>query len=214
MTAIDDFITELRQNRISDQDQPIRANVDLFIAALDKIIADIAGAGGGPQINASLASQSITSADTYLTNSRLLLPSTGLVVGMIFEWEWIATKGAVGTGTSSYNVRIGLNGDITDTSFIPLSLATQTAAVDTGHWKLRAVVRTVGQPGTVHLDGHLRHNLLSTGFANTPAGYSAAEATGSFNNDNMANNFIGISLAAGTGGTWSIRNATAKLFTP
>jgi hypothetical protein len=37
MTAVDDLIADLRENRISDRDQPVVCNIDVLIAALQEL---------------------------------------------------------------------------------------------------------------------------------------------------------------------------------
>ena len=52
--------------------------------------------------NASTASQGAGFAsDTYLTNSNLLIPSSGIQAGMVFEWRIGVTKTAAGTAAAA-----------------------------------------------------------------------------------------------------------------
>src|SRR5437899_1929246 len=60
--------------------------------------------------NASIASQGAGfAADTYLTNSDLLIPSFGIEQKMVFRWVIIGAKTAAGTATPIYTFRLGVN---------------------------------------------------------------------------------------------------------
>src|SRR4051812_35064964 len=53
------------------------------------------------------ASFTSAAADTYLTNSGLLIPSCGLQVGQLYEWRVHASKTAAGTTAAVMTLRCG-----------------------------------------------------------------------------------------------------------
>src|SRR4051794_37079604 len=58
-------------------------------------------------INAAIASQAGGfAADTYLTNSDLLIPSFSLQAKTFFRWQISASKTAAGVATPVYTIRI------------------------------------------------------------------------------------------------------------
>src|SRR4051812_36149189 len=46
-------------------------------------------------------------ADTYVTNSGVLIPSSGLQAGMCFRWYITGSKTAAGTAQAVYTIRLG-----------------------------------------------------------------------------------------------------------
>jgi hypothetical protein len=94
--------------------------------------------------NDATASLSISAADTYLTNSGLLVPSFGMKAGMLFRWFITATKTAAGTAAAIYTVRIGTGQSVSDTSRLALTATTaQTAAISSGIILVVVHVRSV-----------------------------------------------------------------------
>lgn len=67
MTAVDDLIADLRENRISDRDQPVTCNIDTLIAALQQLGGGSSGAAGSSLVTGSRPS--LTSGVPVLTAS-------------------------------------------------------------------------------------------------------------------------------------------------
>lgn len=150
------------------------------------------------------------SADTYYLG--LQLPSFSMQAGMFVMWEFHATKGAAGVAAPAYNIRIGATGTIADTARLTLNGPAQTAAADTGFWKIFITVRSVGVAGIIYGMELLQHNLAVTGFANAgPAGLQLAQGAGAaFDNSALAGQFIGLSVNPGAAGAWVVDQAFVR----
>src|SRR5689334_17367976 len=95
--------------------------------------------------NWSTADQVIPSAlDTYLVGSSVGVPRHHLQVGTSFRWRFFMTKNALGTGSTTWTLRAGLNGTTSDSAKALFLTPAQTAATDTGAVEIVAVVRTTG----------------------------------------------------------------------
>lgn len=152
------------------------------------------------------------SADTYYLGMQL--PSFSMQVGMSFVWEWVATKGAAGTATPVYTVRIGAAGTTGDTSRLAITGPAQTAAADIGFFRIMLTCRSVGVTGVLQGAVYVRHNLAATGFANTPAGLSIVQGTSAgFDNTALGGQFIGLSVNPGASGAWVVEQVQASIFT-
>jgi len=75
----------------------------------------LAGVMSGLTKNASVADQAISAADTYITDSDLLIPSFGVQARTVFRWRISVSKTAAGTATPIYTVRIGSARTVADT---------------------------------------------------------------------------------------------------
>ena len=157
-------------------------------------------------ITAQIASHS---ADTYYRG--LQLPSFSMQAGMVFEWYFVVTKGAAGTATPVYTIRIGANQTTADTSRLAITGPAQTAAADTAFIRIMVTCRSVGVTGVLQGLVWLQHNLAATGFANTPAGFSLVEATSAgFDNTALGGQFIGLSVNPGASGAWVVNQCLAR----
>jgi hypothetical protein len=158
----------------------------------------------------SLTSQiAAHSADTYYKG--LQLPSFSMQAGMVFEWYFPVTKGAAGTATPVYTVRIGANQSTADTSRLAITGPAQTAAADTAFVRVMVTCRNVGTSGVLQGMVWLQHNLAATGFANTPAGFSLVEGTSAgFDNSALQGQYIGLSVNPGASGAWVVNQVLAR----
>lgn len=109
MTAVTDFITELRQNRISDRDQPVVCNIDLFIAALE----EIAGVSGG-------SVQQVSNGRLTLTTGVPVLTTDVTAAATLFFTPYNGNKVLIWNGTA-----------FAATTFAELSLNIAALAADT-----------------------------------------------------------------------------------
>ncbi|MGH8742879.1 MAG: hypothetical protein ACREUY_01220, partial [Burkholderiales bacterium] len=92
MTAVDDLIAELQQNRTSDRalDQPVRCNIDTFILALQEISSGIStDTGASP----------ITGSRLTLTTSIPVLSSDVTGAISIFFTPYVGNKTLINNGT-------------------------------------------------------------------------------------------------------------------
>jgi hypothetical protein len=156
----------------------------------------------------STADQAITTADTYITGSQILLPTgRALVAGTQLVWQFVITKSA-GTGTPVWNLRFG-TGVIGDTARITLThLVAQTGVADTAFVTIQALVRSVGASGVVTAGLNLDHQLAATGFATT-ANITIAGTSAAFDTTTVTG--IGVSVTPGTASAWTVTLATAEI---
>lgn len=152
------------------------------------------------------------SADTYYLGGKL--PSFGMQPGSVFEWIFLATKGAAGTAAPAYNFRIGAAGTTADTARLTLNGPAQTAAADSAIIIARLACRTQGGAGVLYGSIHLHHNLAATGFANAgPAGLSLVHAA-SAGFDNQASAIgglnLGLSVNPGAAGAWVVEQCVMR----
>ena len=156
--------------------------------------------------NASSASLTITAADTYITNSGILIPSFGMEAGQCFTWFLTATKTAAGTAAAIYTIRVGAAQSTADTSRLALTATTaQTAAVSSGVIQVICIVRNVGAAGV--LAGGVGVQSNNAGLGSGISGVSA-----SYDNSAQGGLYMGLSINNGAAGSWVIEAATGKLF--
>jgi hypothetical protein len=82
--------------------------------------------------------------EAYLAGSSIAIPANRpIAIGTRFHWRIAATKTAAGAAAWSVIVRFGTAGTTSDTARLTFAQTTniQTAAVDTGTWEIRAIVR-------------------------------------------------------------------------
>jgi hypothetical protein len=155
--------------------------------------------------NDAVGSLSIAAADTYITNSGLLIPSFGMKTGMLFRWFITVTKTAAGTAQAIYTVRIGSNQSTADTSRLALTATTaQTAAVSSGILIVIAHVRTVSASGVIVGGVGVTSNNAGLG-----SGISGVSST--FDNTALAGQYLGLSINNGTAGAWTVETVTSEL---
>jgi hypothetical protein len=173
---------------------------------------------GGGLTNSSIANQTVNAADTYLTDSDLLIPSFGVQAKTRFVWNISASKTAAGTATPIYSIRIGANRTTGDTARLALTGPAQTAIADIGTLTIMVTVRTVGASGVIQGTAFWAHRgtaanttTSGTGFANDTTGHVEGTSAG-FDNSALGGSFIGISVNSGTAGVWTVTqvHATAE----
>jgi hypothetical protein len=161
-----------------------------------------------PAPNYSTADQAITTADTLITNSPILLPTgRALVAGALLTWEFTITKSA-GTGTPAWNIRFG-TGVIGDTARITLThLVAQTGVADTANVYINCLVRSVGASGVVTGSLVLDHQLAATGFATT-ANIVIAGTSAAFDTTTVTG--VCVSVVPGTASAWTVTKVLSKI---
>ena len=165
-----------------------------------------AGRCFGQSNNASTAAQGAGfAADTYVTDSDILIPSFSMQAKTLFRWVISASKTAAGVAAPVYTFRIGAARTTADTSRLVITGPAQTAAADVGVITLHLVCRNVGAAGVLQGTLSINHNGAGAGFANNDA--SAVEATSAgFDNQAsaIAGQFIGLSINGGASAAWTI----------
>lgn len=186
--------------------QPAAGKLAVWPDVNGKILCwkDDAGLITGRGDVASIAAQGAGfAADTYVTDSGLVIPSFGPQVRSRIRWIISASKTAAGIATPVYTIRIGPNRSTADTSRLVLTGPAQTAAADAGVLSIYLVFRASGAVAVIQGDMNFDHNLAATGFANNAtAAVSATSA--SFDATALAGQFIGLSINGGASAAWTI----------
>lgn len=168
------------------------------------------GIGGGFNGTPAVAAQLLATADTYVTGSKLLIPSFGLQVGSIYIVRLSLSKTAAGTATPIWTVRLGTAGTTSDASQWTHTGVAQTAVAETGFYELWTTVRTIGASGV--LQGSLTvartGGTAATGLSSVPV----VEVTGAAADKTFASNqVIGLSINAGASSAWTVTQCVAQL---
>lgn len=172
---------------------------------------DDAGLCHGAYRRASVASQGAGfAADTYVTNSGLLIPGFGAQAGMTFLWFISASKTAASTATPVYTIRIGAAQGTGDTARVALTGPAQTAAADVGILTIVATVRNIGASGVIQATASWNHSAASTGFANNTAG-AVEGASSAFDTTALAGLYAGLSINGGASSAWTLTQCVAEL---
>lgn len=192
---------------LDEQGKPANPSAGQMVAYPDSgsstwVQLNDAGRVQGDDARASVAQQASFSADTYMPNSGLILPSSGMQAGMVFEWKMVMTKGG-GTATPVFTVRIGAGQSTSDTARLAITTATQTAVADTAFITVLLIVRSVNGAGTMQGSVYIQHNLAATGFANTPAGFNLVQGAATpWDNSALGGQYVGLSINPGASGAW------------
>lgn len=166
--------------------------------------------------NASIAAQTVSAADTYLTDSDLLIPSFGAQARARFKWTVSASKTGAGVATPIYNIRIGLNRTTSDSPRLVLTGPAQTAIADIGTLTVWATMRLIGASGVLQGTAEWNHRgtaasttVSGTGFANDVTGHVEGTSAG-FDNTALSQLYIGLSVNSGTLGIWTVTQVWAE----
>ena len=168
--------------------------------------------GSGGKFNASIAAQGPGfAADTYLTDSGILIPAGALQVRSMYRCKFNIVKTGAGTATPIINVRFGTNGTTADTSRGTLTHTAQTAVIDEGVYEFFATFRAIGASAVLQSLGRMTHRLVATGFGNTAVSEPEIATSGTFDSG-VANSIIGLSVNGGTSAAWTVSLVQAELF--
>lgn len=166
---------------------------------------------GGGVSQSSAAAQTLNAADTYITNSGLVVPSWGLVTNATFGWRFSASKTAAGIATPIFNIRLGAAGTVVDTARLAITGAAQTAAVDTGWFEIVAALRTAGASAVLVATVRVVHTAAAAaGFGS--AVYQVATSASFDSTTIVGANFIGLSVNPGAAGVWTVDYSHAEGF--
>lgn len=167
------------------------------------------------QHNSVIASQVTGAVDVYITGSDIAIPANRLQAKTKIKWELSITKGAAGTGTPTFNIRVGTAGALADTSRCLFTWpAANTAVADEMKLTIMATFRAVGSGTTAVIEGMMlaEHELTTTGFGGTGLGSNViVNTTGGGFDSTVAGLKIGLSVNPGTAGAWTIRQGHAVL---
>lgn len=168
------------------------------------------GVSGGFNGAPATAAQSLGTGDTYVTGSRILIPSFGLQVGSIYIVQLSLSKTGAGTAAPVWTVRLGTAGSIVDASQWAHTGALQTAVAETGFYMLCCTVRSLGASGV--LQGTLTvvrtGGAAATGLSSVPAvELSGAGADKTW----VSGQGLGLSINAGASSAWTVTQCIATL---
>lgn len=176
---------------------------------------DDAGRVWGQTRNAAIAAQGAGfAADTWLTNSDLLIPSFGLQAKTVFRWELSASKTAAGIATPVYSIRFGSARSTADTARLVLTGPAQTAVADVGTLTIMATVRSIGAAGVLQGTAWWSHrgtaasSTSGTGFANDTTGHVEATSA-AFDMTALAGLYASLSINGGASAAWTVTQALA-----
>jgi hypothetical protein len=184
----------------------------IFIDSTASILCfkDDSGVVKARSTNASIAAQTVNAADTYLTNSDILIPSFGLQAKTSFLFMISASKTGAGTAQPIYNIRIGANRSTADTARLTLTGPLQTAIADIGTLYVLLTVRSVGGAGVIQGTAWWSHRgtaasttVSGTGFANDSTGHIEGSSAG-FDMTALGGQYIGLSVNSGGSGVWTV----------
>lgn len=159
---------------------------------------------------ASSANQTLGTGDTYLTGSRVSIPTGKVKVGTMYRCKFNVVKTANATAAPVITVRVGTAGTTSDLSRAVLTFTAQTAVADEGWIEVRCGFRASGASAIIQAVGNLWHRLVTTGL-NVTATFTSVLNTGGSFDVTVASLGIGISVNAGSPASWTISLVEAEL---
>ena len=161
--------------------------------------------------NQSIASQGPGfAADTWVTDSDLIIPTSGLQARTALRWDISVSKTAAGAATPIYVIRLGSARTTADTAILTLTGPAQTAAADVAVITIFATLRNVGASGVLQGTTSMVHNLAATGFANNAAGIVEGTSAG-FDTTGKAGQYFSLSINGGASAAWTITRVRARM---
>ncbi len=165
----------------------------------------------GPNRGALVTPQTITgNTDTYITDSRKVLPQARMQAGVVYRARIVVTKTAAGTATPTFTVRTGTAGTTADTSRLAYTGVAQTAVADVGFIEVQATFRVVGASAVLSTWLSFTHDLAATGFANAQRSFMGQSVSATFDST-TANMCIGLSVNAGASASWTFQQCYTEL---
>jgi hypothetical protein len=159
--------------------------------------------------NDSTASQTLGTANTYVTNSGILIPSTGMKAGMLFRWYAFYTKTAASTATVAYTVVIGPNQTTADTVRATLTSVAQTAVVDGGLFMFMFHIRSVGASGATAFNYSISGKVAANAVGFGSSALDVVPST--FDNTALAGQYVGLCINPGAASAWTSTMVECKL---
>lgn len=168
---------------------------------------------GGGLSNASNAAQGPGfAADTYVTDSDLVIPSFLLQTRTKFFWRIQAAKTAAGVATPIYQVRIGAAKTTADTSRLSITGPAQTAVIDIAVIEIAVILRNAGAAATLRGTVSVTHNnSAATGFANVISPVTVAVSAAFDSTSHASGQFVGLSINGGAAAAWTIEQVMAQM---
>lgn len=167
--------------------------------------------------NAAIAAQGAGfAADTYVTNSDILIPTFQLQAKTRIVWTLSVSKTAAGVAQPAYTIRVGANRTTADLARLVLNGPAQTAIADAGLLMIVMTVRSVGPVAAAVIQataawlhrGTVVSSTGGTGFANDDAGVVEGTSAG-FDSTGMGGQYIGLSINGGAAAAWTVTQVLA-----
>lgn len=192
---------------------PAAGQASVFVDSLTKTLRlkDDTGYVQGQRLdNFSIAAQVVPAASrTYLTGSRIIIPSTKLQIGTILRWRFNLTKTAAGIAASTFDICFGTAGTTADTARVSFAKPAGTAAIDEAWCEIHAVVRgPLSAAGIVAGTFQMVHNGNTVGHAIIPVVVVTTISAGF--DITAANLSAGICLTSGAADAVTLQLMTAE----
>jgi hypothetical protein len=159
--------------------------------------------------NASTSNQSVTTADTYIAGSSIVVGAGNWAAGGQYKCRFEIVKTAASTATWALNIRVG-TGVVGDTAIIGGNFYPQTASIDTMIVDLNVNIRTIGASATSAGNVMLIHaagNGVGYGLA-FPATPVAIVQSATFNSTTATT--IGVSFNGGASHSGTVTTVQAS----
>lgn len=150
------------------------------------------------------ASVALAVTETYIAGSALLLPTTGMQVGMMWRWYLAVVKTAAGVATPIFKIYFGTNASTADTAELTLTGSVQAASASGGILIVSAICRTAGASAV--LVGNF--TVPAPGFG---TGQTTTAVSGAFNGSPGGTQYVGISVTPGASAAWTLDGVRAEL---
>ena len=158
-----------------------------------------------PGKNSSTAAQVITANTvTYLTNSGILVPSTGMAVGQVYRWYIGVTKTAAGTATPIWTFRSGSAQTTADATILTITGTAQVATASGTLIIVTVLVRAVGSGTTGIVVGS-----INTGAASFGIGGNAVSA--GYANNAEGGKYMGLAVNTGASAAWTVNSVHGEI---
>jgi hypothetical protein len=154
--------------------------------------------------------QTLGTGDTYVTDSRIVLPQAKMQAGVYYKANLVITKTGAGVAAPVFTMRSGTLGTTSDTSRFTYTGVAQTAIADTAFVEVQVVFKVVGINAQTSWWLRFTHDLATTGFANITRDFQNHAAPANWNST-TAGTGIGLSINAGAASAWTIQQCTAEL---
>jgi hypothetical protein len=151
----------------------------------------------------SNADQLLGVAETYVTDSGLLVPSFGLQTRTLIRWTLSLSKTAAGVAAPVWNIKLGTLGTTADATRWTHTGVVQTALAETGFYVLSATLRNAGAAATLAgcLACDRTGGVAATGLASVA---NAQVTSAAFDSSFVAGQIIGLSINPGAASAWTI----------
>lgn len=163
--------------------------------------------------NNATASQTLAAANTFVTNSGILIPGFGMQAGQIYRWMISLSKTAAGTAAAVVAISIGAAQSTADTIRLTLTQAAaeaQSALVASALLIILVQVRNVGAAGVIAGGFGFTQTYQATA-GNLAFGGGNDAVSSTFDNSAVAGQYVGLQINAGASSAWTTTAVAAEL---